>query len=378
MKQLSNNFRIKILNKPSILLAFLWVLIVIFVSLAGLGVPQRGSENVDVKVGDEISKNILGKILPAENPGAVFIAVGDVSYSREIGRRISAQDSNDYPFENGRDIFKTADIVFANLETPITEGREIRDNEVVFRSDPGTESALKNAGITIVSLANNHLPDFGTKGVEDTLKYLDDASILHSGAGTETDAYDPVYFDSGGIRFALLAYTDQNLVPSSYAAGEDHPGTAMMGISKMSESVLEAKSKADIVIVSMHSGTEYVYKSTKFQQSFAHAAVDSGADFVIGHHPHVVQEMEKYKGKYIFYSLGNFIFDQMWSMATREGLMIKAYFTKSGVEKVLLYPVLIENYSQPRLLERKESQKVIERLQIPLKDESVVYWEDEI
>ena len=98
MKQLSNNFRIKILNKPSILLAFLWVLIVIFVSLAGLGVPQRGSENVDVKVGDEISKNILGKILPAENPGAVFIAVGDVSYSREIGRRISAQDSNYYPF----------------------------------------------------------------------------------------------------------------------------------------------------------------------------------------------------------------------------------------------------------------------------------------
>src|SRR3990167_10074072 len=118
----------------------------------------------------------------------------------------------------------------------------------------------------------------------------------------------------------------------------------------MREAVKEAKQKTDFVIVSMHAGIEYVNKPNTSQTNFAREAIDAGADLIIGHHPHVVQIMEKYKGKYIFYSLGNFVFDQMWSMATREGLMIKAYFTKSGVEKVLLYPVLIENYSQPRLL----------------------------
>jgi len=155
-----------------------------------------------------------------------------------------------------------------------------------------------------------------------------------------------------------------------------HPGTALMQKAKMIDAVGAAKGKADLVIVSMHSGIEYTGKPNDSQIDFAHGAIDAGADLVIGHHPHVVQMAEKYKGKYIFYSLGNFIFDQMWSQETREGLMIKIYFSKTGVSKISPVPIIIENYSQPRIANSAEAEKILKRLSIPLEKEEVYYWDE--
>lgn len=276
---------------------------------------------------------------------------------------LKKQNDINYPFLKIRDYLKSADLVFGNLETPITPGPEIPDFEMIFRSNPGTEQALKQAGFSILSLANNHTQNFGEKGLKDTLSYLGNAGIKYVGAGeNEQEAYQPVYIEKKGIRFALLAYNDTDVVPASYEAIGNHAGTAFMRIDKMTEAVKEAKQKADFVIVSIHAGTEYVNKPNASQVNFAHAAVEAGADLVIGHHPHVVQTLEKHKGKYIFYSLGNFVFDQPQSQETKEGLAIKIYFTKDKINKISLLPVVMENLAQSRMANKDGTKRILQRL----------------
>ncbi|MDD5569291.1 MAG: CapA family protein, partial [Candidatus Pacebacteria bacterium] len=153
-------------------------------------------------------------------------------------------------------------------------------------------------------------------------------------------------------------------------------GIAFLDKEKMAAAVAEAKKQADIVIVSMHAGTEYIYTPMEEQTSFARAAIDAGADMVIGHHPHVVQQMEKYNGKYIFYSLGNFIFDQMWSLPTRQGIALKIVFTKQGVKNIEIAPVLIDDYCQPHILDYGSAKDILARLDFDLLAEQIrVYGE---
>ncbi len=308
-----------------------------------------------------------------------LVAVGDISYSRGVEQVVKKQKDVNYPFLKIKDYLSKADIVFGNLETPITPGRQIRNGEMIFRSDPSTAQVLKENGFSIVSLANNHTPNFGQKGLSDTFYYLKKAGIKYVGAGRNSDgAYRPVYLEKKGIKFAFLAYNDPDVVPPSYEANKNHAGTAFMKIKKMIKAVNKAREKADFVIVSMHSGVEYTPEPDDSQIEFAHAAIDAGADLVIGHHPHVVQTIEKYNGKYIFYSLGNFIFDQMWSQETKEGLMIKVYFTKQGIDKISLLPVVIEKFCQPKLAAEKESERILKRLKFPLTNQVVYTWSNEI
>jgi poly-gamma-glutamate synthesis protein (capsule biosynthesis protein) len=294
-----------------------------------------------------------------------LMAVGDVMLSRNVAKKMKAH-GNDYPFLETAEYLKTGDIVFGNLETPITSGREIQTGEMIFRADPGVEKALAEANFSILSLANNHTPNFGEKGLKDTFKYLNQAGIKFAGAGENVEeANSPVYLEQRGLKFAFLAYNSPDVVPKSYFAGENHAGTAPMDIEKMTEAVKKAKENSDFVIVSMHAGNEYVQKPNQFQINFAHAAIDAGAELVIGHHPHVLETVEKYNGKYIFYSLGNFVFDQMWSEATREGVIVKITFNKNGVIKTEFVPTLIEDYCQPKILEGKDAEKILEFLKLP-------------
>ena len=309
---------------------------------------------------------------------ASLIIVGDISFSRGVERIIKAQKNINYPFFETQDYLQGGNIVFGNLESPITSGREILDQEMIFRSNPDTERALKGAGFSLLSLANNHTPDFGEQGLKDTLQYLEKSGLQFVGAGRNSqEAYQPVYIEIKGIKFAFLAYVDPNLVPRSYEAGERHAGTAFMKVEKLTEAIKQAKQKADFVIVSMHAGNEYTSKPNNLQINFAHLAIDAGASLVIGHHPHVVQKMEKYKDKYIFYSLGNFVFDQMWSYETREGLVAKVFFDKLGVVKIEVLPVFIENFSQPKFLDGESAQKALEKLKIDLNKRMVFAWNQE-
>lgn len=315
------------------------------------------------------------KKLPQSSEEVSLIAVGDISYSRGVERIVKKQEDINYPFLKIREYLKSTDLVSGNLETPITQGREISDFEMVFRSNPGTEQALKQAGFSVLSLANNHTPNFGEKGLKDTFNYLENVGVKYVGAGKdEQEASQPVYIETKGIKFAFLAYNDTDVVPTNYEASENHAGTAFMRIEKTTEVVKEAKQEADFVIVSMHAGTEYTDKPNDSQVNFAHAAIDAGADLIIGHHSHVVQTMEEYKGKYIFYSLGNFVFDQMSSQATKEGLAIKVYFTKNEISKISISPVVMDNFAQPRIANNNEAEKILKRLDFPLTSRTVYFW----
>jgi poly-gamma-glutamate synthesis protein (capsule biosynthesis protein) len=315
----------------------------------------------------------LKEKLPSKLEEVSLIAVGDVMLSRGVAQKIKQHNDSDYPFLKTKDYLKSGDLVFGNLETPITAGREIESGEMIFRADSDVAPALKNAGFNVLSLANNHILNFGKKGLEDTLNYLRRAGIKYAGAGeNEATANQPVYLEIKEIKFAFLAYNYADVGPK--LASE--PTLAFMNPAKMALTVKEAKQNADFVIVSMHAGVEYSAMPNSFQKNFARAAIDAGAEMVIGHHPHVVETMEKYKGKYIFYSLGNFVFDQMWSKETRQGLTLKAVFNKTGLTKIEFFPVLIQDYSQPQIIDGVEAASILNRLKYPLVDEASFVWND--
>ncbi|MFZ2555275.1 MAG: CapA family protein [Minisyncoccia bacterium] len=310
----------------------------------------------------DLPTRILEYVTP-EPEEVTMVAVGDMMLSRAVATRMR-RHGYDYPFASTSEYIRMADIAFGNLETPITPGPEVLPFEMSFRADPEVALALKDAGFDILSLANNHTPNFGEPGLEDTFKYLDDADIAHVGAGIDAkEAGQAKFMSVKGVVFAFLAYTDPSIVPRDYEAGESRAGTAFMHIDQMKEAVANAAQFADIVIVSMHAGDEYEPLPNERQKDFARAAIDAGAEMVIGHHPHVVQTMEVYQGKYILYSLGNFIFDQMWSQDTREGMVAHMIFTKNGLSGITFHPVRIEDYAQPRFLEVQGNvERVMRRL----------------
>lgn len=306
-----------------------------------------------------------------------LLAVGDISFSRGVEQTIIKVNNLNYPFAELGDFLSQADITFANLETPLTPGRVIQSGEMTFRSDPKMAEVLHDQGFDIVSLANNHTPNFGAKGLRDTFQYLDEAEVLYAGAGIDGQrAYAPVYLERGGLKFAFIAQNDSDVVPPSYRADTDRPGTAIMDEAELKKAIDEARPQADLVIVSMHSGTEYVPGPNSRQTKFARAAIDYGADLVIGHHPHVIQSVEEYQGKYIFYSLGNFVFDQSWSQDTADSLAVKFYFTKDGLQGFSLYPLRMNRLAQPQTADEVSADRILKRLKLPLEKGQDYFWAD--
>ncbi|MBW6441203.1 CapA family protein, partial [Patescibacteria group bacterium] len=290
-----------------------------------------------------------------------MMAVGDIMLSRTVESKMIAKKDWKYPFLKTAEMTKEADIVFGNLETSIIAGRRIQDNEMVFRTDPKAVAGLNYAGFNILSIANNHILNFGKAGLESTVKILDENNISHVGAGVgKEEIYKSVEKDVRGTKFVFLAFTynsDQRKMTSG-----DFYGVANMEMDKMKELVAQASIDADIVIVSMHAGIEYQTFASNFQKNFAKNAIDAGADLVIGHHPHVVQNVEKYNDGYIIYSLGNFAFDQMWSNETRLGAVAEITFQEKKIKNIEFIPVKIFDYSQPVVLEGDEKEKILKRL----------------
>lgn len=365
-----------------IIFFFIFIFVLVFLTNIDDSLPLKNTktQGQKTKQKEEFSDfQLQKKGLPQVNEEVILTAVGDISYSRGVGRVIKKQNDIIYPFQKVRDYLKKADLVFGNLETPITPGREILDFEMVFRSDPGTGRALKQAGFSILSLANNHTLDFGVKGLEDTINFLESVGIKYVGAGkNKEEAYRPVYIEKKGIKFAFLAYSDSKIVPAHYEASGDRAGTAFIGANHIEKAIKEAKKESDFVIVSMHSGIEYAEGPNENQINFAHAVIDAGADLIIGHHPHVIQLLEKYKGKFIFYSLGNFVFDQPQRQETKEGLTVKIYFTKEGINRISPLPVVMENLAQPSMADKDEAEIILQRLQFPLEKQIAYCWRNNI
>lgn len=283
---------------------------------------------------------------PAEN---VMVAVGDVMLSRNVGVIISTTGDPRAPFLKTAEILEEADITFCNLESPFYEEERLNGDRLIFGADPETIEGLKYAGFDIVSLANNHFGDQGTDGMSFTLSHLTENGIGYAGAGeNEVTAREPFIIEQNGVTFAFLAYNDvQSAIRKGYAATSDKPGFAVLSRSNLRQDIKYAREKAQVVIVSIHWGVEYEETPTERQITYAHLAIDSGASLVLGHHPHVIQPVEEYKDGYIFYSLGNFVFDQMWSQETRIGLIARIYFRGGEIERVETIEFTIYDSHQP-------------------------------
>lgn len=367
---------------------WIWIVVVAFSLSVIVGLPtvlHSPSNNVISEVAQKLGapQSTMSEFvaqrqqLPEEIEPVSLLAVGDISFSRGVEQTIIRTQDLNYPFAELGDFLSQADITFANLETPLTPGRVIQSGEMTFRSDPKMAQVLKDQGFDIVSLANNHTPNFGAKGLRDTFQFLDEVQVAYVGAGENAlRAYAPIYLERSGLKFAFIAHNDSDVVPASYRAGDNTPGTALIDEAELKTAITEARSQADLVIISMHSGTEYVPGPNSRQTKFARAAIDYGADLVIGHHPHVIQSVEEYKGKYIFYSLGNFVFDQSWSQDTADSLAVKFFFTKDGLQSFSLYPLRMYRLAQPQTADEVSAERILKRLKLDLEKEHDYIWEN--
>jgi poly-gamma-glutamate synthesis protein (capsule biosynthesis protein) len=249
-----------------------------------------------------------------------LLFVGDIMMTRSVEGKINDLNKKFiFPFLNILDYLRGFDYVVANLEGPISDKGVKIGSIYSFRMKPNVAEALSNANINVVNLANNHIFDYGKIAFEDTLKNLDKNNIKYFG-----NSYEPLIIEKEGVKIGFLGFSD---FLKHLKVKENKIGIAVVN-DNLSDIIRKAKEKVDILIVSFHWGEEYQKLANERQEKLAKIAIDSGADLVIGHHPHVIQDIEKYKEKFIFYSLGNFIFDQNFSKETMIGGGVEVYIKR--------------------------------------------------
>jgi len=293
-----------------------------------------------------------------------LLAFGDINLGRQLGQKILA-DSIQYPFEHIKGFLDSADIVFANLESQLSDQNgetQHPHHNLIFTGPPEGAQSLAWGGITIVSTANNHAFDYGIEALKETIANLDSAEVLHVGTSVNPESlYYPMIIQRRGVKIAFFACTD--LVNTSSKELDGHIARADTG--KILPRVRSIRDSVDVIILSYHGGNEYSSQPTRGTKNFAHQMLDGGVDLFIGHHPHVLQGIERYEGKYIFYSLGNFVFYQPHNYWTQRSVGVKLTIMKregkTTIDLPRCYP--LRAGFQPYLLnEGKEYDKVMERI----------------
>jgi len=288
-------------------------------------------------------------------------------------------------------ILRDHDIRFGNLEGPVSDRGKAREKLVAIRTEVGAMATIKKAGFDVMSFANNHCTDFGADAFLHTLQLMDEHGIAYVGAGRHiSEAMRPIFIEKQGCRIAFLAYasfydtgiseateTQPGLVPVRIhlqwnppeikALGHDRFLQQLMGsissnittsideldLCNMITSIKQAKEQSDILLVSHHWGTSQQHMPMEYQNILAHHTIDAGADIVIGHHPHVLQGMEIYKGKVICYSRGNFVFGvkvPFFVDATKDTVIVTCLIKNRQIKSVYLQPVAADQYKNPTLL----------------------------
>jgi len=314
--------------------------------------------------------NLLDVQLPGRTSAEVAFS-GDVMFGRRYldphsdgsGRDALARANDPATFEqlvrHVAPLMREADLAIPNVETAFAwNGVAHPSKPFVFLSPPTSVAALRALGADVASLANNHSYDFFDDGLRSTLEALHGAGIQTMGAGLdEASAYEPLVVSSKGVRVGLSAFcglricgvrTGEDTMPDEPpyqdARGESG-GVAMLRSDKLVAAVEALKQKSDRIAVLVHGGDEYTETPTSGQHRAAHTAIDLGADLVIGHHPHVLQPFEAYRGKLIAYSLGNLVFDQdfreTWASAV---LRVQMTTGTEPLHNFTFDPILLEDY----------------------------------
>jgi len=309
----------------------------------------------------QVSKIFSDQNKLTEGKKTSLILVGDIMLDRGVEYMIKKEGGGDFKFpflKIVRDL-KKGDILFGNLEGPISDKGVKVGSIYSFRVEPEAIEGLNYAGFDVLSVANNHIFDYGKEALEDTFKRLKEVGIDYVGGGfNEKEAYSPIIkelnssINSPQTKIGFLAYT--NLGSPYWVATDKSSGIAWINwkdLEKIRKDIKKIKSQVNILIVSLHSGEEYSSQPTQFQIEFSKAVIDAGADLVVGHHPHIIQPIEKYKQGWIVYSLGNFVFDQSFSKETIKGQMIKVLIENGEIKEVIPINIKINNYFQPEILE---------------------------
>lgn len=298
----------------------------------------------EMKEGVEDAKEIVLKntAVRFKKPNAPIkmVAVGDMMMGRYVETLMNA-NGDDYPFEKVQDLIEDQDIIFGNLEGPIASlHSQTPDFSTSFSFHPRIAEVLASQGFTIVSLANNHTLDRGAQVYQQTVDYLSEQGVASFGHPRDEGA-DYIYETE--IKDTRIVFVGFNEAVNPY-----------FDESKASETIAaKAVDEEAVVIASVHWGIEYQLESYEKQQRIAHSLIDAGADLIIGHHPHVTQEVEIYNDRLIFYSLGNFIFDQYFSKDVEQGLAFEMALYEDGIMEFDLLPIQSEK-SQPRLMTGEE------------------------
>jgi poly-gamma-glutamate synthesis protein (capsule biosynthesis protein) len=334
--KINSKILIKTLSLSAILLTCIF-LAIFFFSIA----QNKNDTPAFFKIGDNRTKN--------KNIKMLFF--GDIMLDRHVGEKIK-QNGIDWLFEKlaneGDELFQGINLVSTNLEGAITDNGTHYSPEMSydFSFPPEIVSQLKKYSFNFFNLANNHFSDQGERGIIETRKNLDELNFEYSGCpdgqiGDCSTKITEIY----GKKIGLAGFSSIYSLIDSKKAGEI--------IKKLAE-------ETDLVIINFHWGIEYDHKFNQTQQKLAYALIDAGGDIIIGHHPHVVQGIEIYKNKPIFYSLGNFIFDQYFSTDTQEELAIGINVMDKQTE-FNLFP-LKSKLSQPELMKRQEKEKFLNSL----------------
>ena len=295
---------------------------------------------------DAITLAIVGDVLPAS--GVV---------------RLMEKHGYDYPYRESLHLLQSADIAAGNLETAITDrGTPEEDKEYVYRGPVQTLPALRDAGFDVWSLANNHTLDYGWVGLQDTMAALDEHGFARVGAGhDDAEAYAPAYVEAKGFKVAFIGVS--NVIWKPYwNATKTRPGLAQTyDPTRAVAAIEEARQHADLVVVLVHWGVEYTDKPEPYQVKKGRQFIDAGADLVIGSHPHVLQGFESYKGRWIAYSLGNFVFTGTKSPQSAETGVLTAVCRRNGECALKFHPMLAKA-AQPAPMDDEAAQALLARL----------------
>lgn len=297
-------------------------------------------------------EHVLRADVARNNPNNTAITIrftGDVAPVRAADATLRSRGMA-YAFSGKgiESLLADSDLTVVNLETPLVSDCPVRRDGMTFCGMPSFASAMKQVGIDVVTLANNHTLNYGLAGLKETRQHLDKENLVSAGFN------EVVLQEIKGVRFAIIPVN---------GVGE------RIDRERVRQLLTDAQKEADVVLVSIHWGAEYLVVpkaaggvAPDDPQELGRFLVDHGADLVVGAHPHVVQGVEIYKDTLIVYSLGNFIFDQEWSKETKEGVVGSFVFDGKVLTDAYMTPVIIENFVKPRVTTEQESVRILSRM----------------
>jgi poly-gamma-glutamate capsule biosynthesis protein CapA/YwtB (metallophosphatase superfamily) len=344
--------------------ALLFLLMVLFIYVYHEDFEDQAAQQTPAKEQEAAPSEEEGSTVtnPSDDYNVSFAFVGDILLGGKVADLLSAQ-GYDYPYTEVKNLLQRPDLTVGNLETPVTENGDPQDKKYVFRSSPQALPSLVEAGFDLVSLANNHVLDYGIQGLLETLDHMNKVNLPIVGAGrNDQEAYQPVYLKRNGQRIAFVGLS--RVIPEpSWGASHQQPGVAVTyNPERALQSIEKARGEADLVVVLVHWGIELDDTPEAYQVELAHQYIDSGADLVIGSHPHVLQGLESYKGKWIAYSLGNFIFTTSQHPTTWETVVLEVLCSRGGDCELKLIPVMTK-WAKPKPMDAEHGAKLLARVQ---------------